>query len=93
MKRNLAIATTLATLALPLALPASALASPNCSNTGSTISVAEASAKVEALGYSVRKVEMDDDGCYEVYGMKDGQRHEVYLHPSTGAVVAVELDD
>lgn len=93
MNTKLAIAATLAALALPLAMPASAFASPSCTVTGNRITVAEASAKVEALGYSVRKVENDDDGCYEVYGMKNGQRHEVYVHPSTGDVVSVELDD
>ncbi len=56
------------------------------------MSINEARAKVSALGYDVRKVEVDD-GCYEVYGTKNGRRYEVYINPVTAEVVKLEQDD
>lgn len=35
-------------------------------------------ADLEAQGYEVRRIEMED-GLYEAYAMKDGQRFELYL--------------
>lgn len=52
----------------------------------------EITAKAEELGYEVRKVKADD-GCYEVYAKRDGERYEVYFHPITGEVVEEERDD
>lgn len=60
---------------------------------GEWMSVAEISAKAEAAGYTVREVERDD-GCYEIKGTgPDGGRVEVKMHPVTGEVVKVEIDD
>lgn len=56
------------------------------------MSIQEITAKVEALGYRVQKVERDD-GCYEVYGLNDsGTRYELKLHPVSGEVVKLERD-
>ncbi|VAW03960.1 hypothetical protein MNBD_ALPHA01-1323 [hydrothermal vent metagenome] len=41
---------------------------------------------LKAQGYKVRKVEVED-GCYEVYAMKDGRKYEIYVNPTTGTVV------
>lgn len=43
-------------------------------------------AKVAAMGYEVRKVQ-EEDGCWEVKGMKDGKRVEAYFDPVTAELV------
>jgi hypothetical protein len=43
-------------------------------------------AKAQAMGYEVRKVGQED-GCWEVKGMKDGNRVEAYSDPVTGELV------
>ena len=50
-----------------------------------------AMAKAEELGYTASKVKVED-GCYEVYATKDGNRFEVFLHPVTGDLVKVKDD-
>jgi hypothetical protein len=42
--------------------------------------------KVTAMGYEVRKV-AEEDGCWEVKGMKDGKRVEDYFDPVTAELV------
>ncbi|NOZ65746.1 MAG: PepSY domain-containing protein [Alphaproteobacteria bacterium] len=37
-------------------------------------------------GYEIRKVEVED-GCYEVYAMKDGKKLEIFINPKNGNVV------
>ncbi len=96
MRKFIAITITITGLAAAAALPALASGSSKaaCGNVASDkwMSVQEITTKVEALGYTVRKVERDD-GCYEVYGTnKSGNRFEIYLHPSTGEVVKLERD-
>jgi len=49
-------------------------------------------AALQDQGYEVRKVEKDD-GYWEVYALKDGNRYEIYVDPKTGAVRKVEQDD
>jgi len=44
-----------------------------------------------AQGYEVRKIE-EEDGCYEAYALKDGKKFEIYINPTTGAVVDNEED-
>ena len=36
-------------------------------------------------GFEVRKIETEN-GCYEVYALKDGKRLEVFVNPQTGDV-------
>ena len=91
MRTLLAIAIASATLAVS----APAFASPYCNVSQSNrMSVDQIRAKAEGMGYSVRKVEVDDDGCYEAYAKDSkGQRVEVYMDPATGAVLQVKIDD
>lgn len=58
------------------------------SNLGTTM--AEVQASLTAMGYEVRKAEMED-GKIEVYFVRDGQMGEVYVNPQTGAVIKLEL--
>jgi hypothetical protein len=50
----------------------------------------EVQASLNAMGYEVRKAEMED-GKIEVYFVRDGQMGEVYVNPTTGAVMKLEL--
>ncbi|VAW15967.1 hypothetical protein MNBD_ALPHA09-1986 [hydrothermal vent metagenome] len=92
-----AASTVVAGLLATAAIPAFASSSDDDYRCGQVaadqwMSVADITAKVEALGYTVRKVERDD-GCYEVYGTnKNGTRYELKLHPATGEVVKLERD-
>jgi hypothetical protein len=42
--------------------------------------------KVKAMGYEVRKL-AEEDGCWEVKGMKDGKRVEAYFDPVSAELV------
>ncbi len=46
-------------------------------------------AKATELGYDVRQVKVEN-GCYEVYGIKDGQKVEAIFNPATGEQVGAE---
>lgn len=48
--------------------------------------------KAQDMGIEVRQVKVED-GCYEVYGMKDGARVELLFNPQTGAQVGADGDD
>lgn len=50
----------------------------------------EVQASLTAMGYEVRKAEMED-GKIEVYFVRGGQMGEVYVNPQTGAVTKLEL--
>ena len=50
----------------------------------------EVQASLTAMGYEVRKAEMED-GKIEVYFVRDGQMGEVYVNPQTVAVTKLEL--
>ncbi len=45
--------------------------------------------KLEAEGWKVRKVKMED-GCYEAYALKNGERAEVFLNPKTLEIVRIK---
>ncbi len=48
--------------------------------------------KLEAEGWKIRKLKVDD-GCYEVYGTDaEGKRMEIYFDPKTFAVVKSESE-
>ncbi|WP_417714271.1 PepSY domain-containing protein [Pseudophaeobacter arcticus] len=49
----------------------------------------EVQASLTAMGYDVRKAEMED-GQIEVYFVRDGQMGEVYVNPQTGAVIKLK---
>jgi hypothetical protein len=86
----------LATLALPLlAVPAMADDDPRCGNVAAAdwLSVVDITARAQAAGYTVREVERDDN-CYDVDGTdSSGRKVEVRMHPGTGAVIEVDVDD
>ena len=46
-------------------------------------------AKAETQGFEVRGIE-EDDGCWEIKGLKDGKRVEAYFDPATGEVVKMK---
>lgn len=48
-----------------------------------------AKAKLAGMGYDVRRVKVEN-GCYEVYGMKDGTRVQAMMNPATGEIVGNE---
>ena len=50
----------------------------------------EVQASLTAMGYEVRKAEMED-GQIEVYFIRDDQMGEVYVNPRTGAVLKLEI--
>ncbi len=58
------------------------------SKLGTTIQ--EVQASLTAMGYEVRKAEMED-GKIEVYFVRDGKMGEVYVSPQTGAVTKLEV--
>ena len=47
---------------------------------------------LEDMGYEVRKIETED-GEYEAYAMKDGQRLEIFVNPAEGWVSRIKEDD
>lgn len=53
-------------------------------------SMEEVQASLNAMGYEVRKAEMED-GKIEVYFVRDGKMGEVYVDTQTGAVTKLEL--
>lgn len=58
------------------------------SNLGTTLK--EVQASLTAMGYEVRKGEMED-GKIEVYFVRDGKMGEVYVNTQTGAVMKLEV--
>lgn len=52
--------------------------------------MAEVQASLTAMGYEVRKAEMED-GKIEVYFVRDGKIGEVYVNPQTGAVTKLTM--
>lgn len=92
MKKFILATTTL--LALGAAMPAFATGDDHCGNadTSTWMSVDALKLKATEMGYDVKKVEIDD-GCFEIYAIKDGKRVEAYLNPVSGEVVRVKSDD
>lgn len=81
--------TRILALALALALPVSAFASSDAALT--TERVTEITNKLNAEGYEVRKIDMED-GMIEAYVLKNGQRYELYLDAALN-VVSTKIDD
>ena len=80
---------TISSIALASMLAAAAAhATDICEPHGAAewMSEADITAKATEMGYEVRKVKQED-GCWEVKGMKDGKRVEAYLDPDTAEVV------
>ena len=84
--------TIAATLALATALSMSApVAFASSSSRVSAEVSTEIRDKLTEQGYEVRKIEMDD-GLYEVYVIKDGQRLELYLDNNL-EIIRSKIDD
>lgn len=81
-----------AILAGALALPA--LANPVADLAGAELGTEPAAivAALEARGWTVRGVDIDDDEI-EVKFVADGRRYEVEVSRRTGRVTEVEIDD
>lgn len=78
-----------AALALAIALPGVALASPDDRVPQET--QAAIRTLLEAQGYEVRQIEHEDGG-YEAYALRDGARYEIYLDGNL-EIVRTERDD
>lgn len=78
-----------AALALAIALPGLAHASPDDGVPEATQSAIRA--VLEAEGYEVRRVERED-GMFEAYALKDGARYEIYLNGDL-EIIRTERDD
>ncbi|MEQ8282080.1 PepSY domain-containing protein [Roseovarius confluentis] len=79
-------------IALALAIFAGGIAS--ASDDDGKLDMAKADqikTQLMAEGYEVRKVEMED-GLYEAYAMKDGERYEIYLDSDLN-IVKSKRDD
>ena len=53
------------------------------------MSEADITSKAVELGYEISNVK-EEDGCYELYAKKDGEKMEVFMNPVTGEVVKVK---
>lgn len=80
--------TTTALIALTLAVPAANAASRA---TLTDEVKAQITAQLAEDGYEVRRVDVED-GLYEAYALKDGDRYEVYLDDDF-AIVDIKMDD
>ena len=78
-----------AILALAIALPGMALASPDTPVTEETQTAIRT--MLEAEGYEVRQIEAED-GMFEAYALKDGERYEIYINAEM-QIVRTERDD
>ena len=73
---------------LAIASPALAESITKDSVLGTTMQ--EVQASLTAMGYEVRKAEMED-GQIEVYFVRDSKMGEVYVNPQTGAVTTLKM--
>ncbi|MEY3005594.1 MAG: hypothetical protein RLZZ491_2770 [Pseudomonadota bacterium] len=64
-------------LALAMALPGMAMASSSSKVPEQTQTAIRT--MLEEQGYEVRKIETED-GLFEAYAVKDGQRYEIYIN-------------
>ena len=84
-----AIATSL-TLATALTLSAPVAFASSSARVSAEVST-QIRDKLTQQGYEVRKIELDD-GLYEVYVIKDGQRLELYLDNDL-KIIRSKIDD
>lgn len=78
-----------ATLAATLALSGAAMASPDAEVPQDTQTAIRT--LLEAQGYEVRQIETED-GMFEAYALKDGERYEIYINADM-QIVRTERDD
>ena len=87
-KHILALALAGGLLTAPLSVAAAAIIKGDFA--GKT--QAEIRHELTRQGYTVQKVERDDD-VLEAYAVMDGQVFEIYVDPLTGKVLKVDLED
>lgn len=83
-----------ALLAVAAALPMTAWSGAKCPAHPKSewLSEADAKAKIEAQGYTIKKFKVDGQ-CYEIYGKnKDGKKVEIYYDTKTLDVVKSEIE-
>ena len=78
-------------IALALAIAAGSIAYASDDTAVDATKADAIKAQLIEQGYEVRKVEMED-GMYEAYAMKDGERFEIYLDADLN-VIKTEKDD
>ncbi|MHA7968347.1 PepSY domain-containing protein [Rhizobium sp. CAU 1783] len=90
--KKLILASLLATVAFGAA--ARAESEQSCGNAPKDKWMTEDALKAKAtgMGFDVRQVKVED-GCYEVYGIKDGKKVEAIFNPETGEQVGAEGDE
>jgi hypothetical protein len=83
-----------ATLLLAAGLSTTALASADCPKHPKEqwLPQADAKARIEAQGYTIKKFKVDGQ-CYEIYGTdKNGKKVEIYFDTKTLEVVKAEVE-
>jgi hypothetical protein len=77
-----------AVLALPLAAQAGSLGKPcTAAPQSQWLPIEQLQAKVEALGYTVKKAKLKN-ACGELYALdKNGSRAELFVDPTNGQIV------
>lgn len=78
-----------AALALAIVLPGAAIASPDARIPAET--QASIRAMLAAQGYEVRRIDRED-GLFEAYALKGGQRYEIYIDAGM-QIIRTERDD
>jgi len=81
---------TILAIALLIAAPAFGEELMMGSQLGTTPEAVKAA--LTEMGWEVRKLDMED-GMIEAYAVMGGQMAEIYVDPTTGAVVKVSEDD
>jgi len=68
----------------------SAFASPKCQGEQPRMDQAQVKQMFQKKGYEIRKFKVSSGGCYEIYGIQDGKKVEVYIDPWTAAELQKE---
>jgi len=78
-------------IALALAVSLGGIAQASDYDTVDTAKAEEIEAMLVEQGYDVRRIKIED-GLYEAYAMKDGQRLEIYVNDDL-EIIRTEIDD
>lgn len=90
MNGTITASTVFAVLALS-ALPA--FAGPTCTGRGAKLPEEKVQQMYREQGYEIRKWKISSGGCYEIYGIRDGRKVEVYIDPWTGEELEKHVED
>jgi len=78
-------------MALALAVSLGGIVQASDYDTVDTAKAEEIEAMLVEQGYDVRRIKIED-GLYEAYAMKDGQRLEIYVNDDL-EIIRTEIDD